>query len=709
MIKIDLGSFYSPELDQNALSLSDRLSALSLNDIGLMEARDGHHSRAIFYFHKALKKSQDHAFIFSNYALSLRDLGHFADAMRLLEHAISLDDQNPTLFFNLANLQYETGSLELAMASYERAVRLNGTFPDLYANYGLAALEAQEYALALRLALRGIEIAPKDDPNYVRLTGILATIDVILGNTKDALNRLEQILASNQSADTLFEYARVLAIAEPQDLTTQSLTYIAQALEERWSAPEDFVRSAWLFLIDTHGFPSLNTQHEWSSLGHQLLAAALIPDLKTEDWLITQREILFAFDDEKTLQNNEIEHFSAIAQQCFLRNYLFDNSADVDRTASIWKTQIDARLALNETVPPLWLVRLACIMPLAQVSHSDRLLNQSYGDRNLAALIKQQVENPLRERQIEKTIERVTDKSDTSDCIADHYSAFPYPQWTWPGRLYRPERFNIYLAQRLGHSRFSQLKVASATRILVAGCGTGRHSHLLARSVSDAEIKAVDVSRPSLAFAKRQAVDDGVSNIDYLEADITKIDRWPQRFEVIECAGVLHHLAEPKQGLHALVSLLQPRGLIMLGLYSRRARRMIMTLRQECEEHRSLFTTEGVEDLEKKLHISRQIVIQNPDYQGILRFRDFYSRNECLDLLLNPREYLFTPLEIKKLLDSYGLIFRGFELSASQRTLFRMRYRGPNDLLDLGLWEQFEEQNPETFIEMYHFWAERKS
>ena len=102
-------------------------------------------------------------------------------------------------------------------------------------------------------------------------------------------------------------------------------------------------------------------------------------------------------------------------------------------------------------------------------------------------------------------------------------------------------------------------------------------------------------------------------------------------------------------------------------------------------------------------------MIQNPEYYNILRFRDFYSYNECLDLLLNPRECLFTPLEIKALLDQNGLTFRGFELSASQRTLFRMRYRGENDLLNLALWDEFEEQNPETFIEMYHFWAEKSS
>jgi 2-polyprenyl-3-methyl-5-hydroxy-6-metoxy-1,4-benzoquinol methylase/tetratricopeptide (TPR) repeat protein len=709
MNKLDLGSFQPAELDLNALALSDRLSALSLNDIGLMEARDGHHSRAIMYFHKAIRKSPEHAFIFSNYALSLRDLGYFADAMRLLEHAITLDKKNATLFFNLANLQYETGSLSAALASYDRAVRLNGSFPDLYSNYGLAALEAQEYALALRLAQRGIEIAERQDPNYVRLSGILAILDVVLGDTKGALARLEAVLEHDQSAVTLFEYTRILGVAEPQDLTPNSFKYIGKELEERWSAPEEFVLSAWLFLVQLFGFPSYHRQHEWSRLGCQLLSAALIPDLKTESWLTEQREMLFAIDDGDVLDPSKIQHFCAIAQQCFLRNYLFEKNSLHERKRILWKSQIEARLVENEDIPVLWLIRLACLMPLAQLANCEHLLISTKDDQCFVALIKQQVENPLRERQFEKTIKRVTNCKDQKDCIIERYSEYPYPQWSWPGRLYRPERFNIYLAQRLGHSRFSQLKAASLTRILVAGCGTGRHSHLLARSVSDAEIKAVDVSRPSLAFAKRQASDDGVRNIDYLEADITTLHEWRQRFEVIECAGVLHHLSDPGLGLQGLISLLQPKGLIMLGLYSRRARQNIMALRQECERNFTASTNSQADDLEQRLHFSRKWVMENPEYQGILRFRDFYSQNECLDLLLNPREFLFTPLEIKNLLQRFNLIFRGFELSAGQRARFRMRYRGENDLFDLALWDEFEEENPEIFMGMYQFWAELKS
>jgi hypothetical protein len=147
----------------------------------------------------------------------------------------------------------------------------------------------------------------------------------------------------------------------------------------------------------------------------------------------------------------------------------------------------------------------------------------------------------------------------------------------------------------------------------------------------------------------------------------------------------------------------------MLGLYSRRARLSIMTLRQECERNFTASAYGQADDLEQRLHFARKLVIENPEYQGILRFRDFYSQNECLDLLLNPREFLFTPLEIKNLLQRFNLIFRGFELSAGQRARFRMRYRGENDLFDLALWDEFEEENPEIFMGMYQFWAELKS
>jgi len=319
---------------------------------------------------------------------------------------------------------------------------------------------------------------------------------------------------------------------------------------------------------------------------------------------------------------------------------------------------------------------------------------------SLMALFQQQIANPLLEREIEPTIPTLSRCQTPNDPVAERYRQYPYPQWTWPGRLHQPERFNLYLTRRLGHSSFAPLAAASIVQILVAGCGTGRHSHLLARTVSDAGITALDLSRPSLAFAKRQALADGIENIEYIEADLTQLSSWDARFDVIECAGVLHHLPDPDEGLRVLLTLLKTGGLIMLGLYSRRAREPLAILRERLK-------LGGSFDLEETLHRARKRVMSEPDLQSIASFREFYALNECADLMLHPREVDYTPLEIQSLLSRHKLIFRGFELTTAQNNLFRRRYRGPSDLFDLGLWDAHEKDHPDTFAGMYHLWAQK--
>ena len=699
--QLDLGSLHSPEPDDAGPDLSGRLSALSLNDIGLMAARDGHHARAIAYFRKAILKSPEHAFIYSNYALSLRDLGFFADAIRLLEHASILDNKNAILLFNLANLKYETGQLRAAMVHYDEAVRLNATFPDLYCNYSLAALEAQEYALALRLAQRGFDLTAEDGPFYDRFVVVLSALDSIMGENAAGLARLETLMARSDAADVLLEYVRLLSIASPSDLSTRSLAFVRQALEEQWSAPEQFIHAAWVRLVADYGLPDSPDNPDWPRLADLFLASALIPDLDTENWLVHHRKALFSRASNVPLSEREIEFYSALAQQCFLRNYLFEPEEAEACGRSAWQEAIVQSLVIGAPVDALPLLQLACSAPLHRVVvGAGRLLHASGLTPPLVALVQQQVENPLREREIEPTIPVLAPCRDALDPVAARYREYPYPQWTWPGRLHRLERFNIYLAQRLGHSTFIPLNAASIVRILVAGCGTGRHSHLLARTVTDGAITAIDISRPSLAFAKRQALADGITNINYIEADLTQLDAWGERFDVIECAGVLHHLPDPDEGLRILLKLLKSGGMIMLALYSRRARKPLQRLRERLALKVSF-------DLEETLHHARKLVIEDTELQTIASFREFYALNECADLILHPREKNYTPLELKAMLARHEIVFRGFELTTAQRNLFRMRYREPDDLFDLDLWDRHEQDHPETFRGMYHFWAQK--
>src|SRR5262249_36781836 len=115
--------------------------------------------------------------------------------------------------------------------------------------------------------------------------------------------------------------------------------------------------------------------------------------------------------------------------------------------------------------------------------------------------------------------------------------------------------------------------------ILIAGCGTGRHATQVAQLYPNARVLAVDISMPSLAYARRKTRELGLRNIEYVQAHILELGTIDRSFDRIESVGVLHHLAEPTSGWRVLVSLLRPGGTMRIGLYSELARRVVTEAR----------------------------------------------------------------------------------------------------------------------------------
>ena len=73
----------------------------------------------------------------------------------------------------------------------------------------------------------------------------------------------------------------------------------------------------------------------------------------------------------------------------------------------------------------------------------------------------------------------------------------------------------------------------------------------------------------------------GLENLEYLHADILHLHQLGQKFDIIESAGVLHHMDEPMAGWRVLTDLLKPGGLMKIGLYSQSARQQIVKIRNE--------------------------------------------------------------------------------------------------------------------------------
>jgi ubiquinone/menaquinone biosynthesis C-methylase UbiE len=237
--------------------------------------------------------------------------------------------------------------------------------------------------------------------------------------------------------------------------------------------------------------------------------------------------------------------------------------------------------------------------------------------------------------------------------------------------------------------------------VLVAGCGTGRQPIQAAMTYARASVLAVDLSLVSLAYAKRRAGDLGVDNIRFARADILGLGGIAERFEVIECSGVLHHMADPEMGLRALLRVLAPGGFLKLALYSRAARRNVSRLRGWIAEQGFTADLDGIRAFRRRLRDDA-----HPDAAGTRRSVDFYATSAIRDLLFHAQEHRFTVPLIGQLLVDNGLEFLGF-LFANPTVKRAYLRQFPDDpaCLDLGNWDRFERENPLIFVAMYQFWC----
>ena len=247
------------------------------------------------------------------------------------------------------------------------------------------------------------------------------------------------------------------------------------------------------------------------------------------------------------------------------------------------------------------------------------------------------------------------------------------------------------------------MPLGSVQNILIAGCGTGQHAISTALRFPAAHVLAVDLSLASLAYAKRKTSELGLRNIEYRQADILAMDALQERFDLIECSGVLHHLEDPFAGWRILAGLRKPGARMRIGLYSELGRRAVVRARE-------LIAAEGWGPDAEGIRACRAAIRARPDelFQKIIRNEDFYSMSGCRDLLFHVQEQRFTLPQVGLMIERLGLRFLGFELPDSGATLARYRSLHPHDAqaTDLANWHRLETEYPDTFSRMYQFWVD---
>ena len=575
--------------------------------------------------------------------------------------------------------------LDEAAQLYRRALALAPDRAQAWNNLACVLQTQGKRGEASACFARALALVPQllDD-----FSGICATLQSLLPPLAQAMRRADAAWPQRLSIEEMFGEPQTPLIPAHSPPRSQSFAMAKRGAgiqQEKTGSP-----------LSRRGADALRTLAALASdpLLHCVLTSAPIRDIVLERAFTSLRRALLI-----DTRDDALDFISALAQQCFLNEYVFATTPEEDARAEALAGEIAHSLAAGEPVALLALAQLAMYRPLHSIANAPALLARTW-PAPIEALLSQQIRAPHQERALRDQIPRLTDIDDaTSLRVRAQYEENPYPRWTRLAGDIKPTQINDFLRGLFPGGGFRSLD-STAPDVLVAGCGTGWQTTGIAQQFPGVQITAIDLSRASLAYAKRMTPPALAQRIDYAQADILKLGALERRFDVIYASGVLHHMADPFAAWRILLGLLKPDGLMNVGLYSEMARRDVVAAR-------AFIAKRGYEATSAGIRQCRQDIASLP-FGGVARHNDYFSLSECRDLLFHVQESRVSIPQIASFLAQENLRFIGFEFPAPVlRQLRALFAQNGWSLTDLARWHALETGEPGLFTGMYQFWVQK--
>ncbi len=243
--------------------------------------------------------------------------------------------------------------------------------------------------------------------------------------------------------------------------------------------------------------------------------------------------------------------------------------------------------------------------------------------------------------------------SGEGDSVAGFYDRHPYPPPVTDLGPYE-ERWRDGRRRRIEHFRmWPTLPYRDDHSILVAGCGTSQAAKY-AIQYPRAQVVGIDVSGASLEHTRSLADRFGLDNLALHRLPIEKVEDLGSSFDQIICTGVLHHLADPDEGLRALRGVLAPKGALQLMLYARYGRTGVYMLQEYCRLLGVNPEPREIADLEASL---RELPRGHPLDHLLRDTPDFRDPDALADALLHPRDRAYAVPDVFAFLDAADLQF----------------------------------------------------
>ncbi len=673
------GDLAAAERELEAAIALEPASAVSHSYLGMVRQQLGRLDDAAAAYRAALERAPDDPFMANNYGYCLLEKGEVESALEWFRRSISREPRSAVTHNNLGSALSAAGDVAAAIAGYRKAVEIDPQYATAWCNLGLVLRQVADDQGAFDAFRNAVRCGPQFAPAWQGFADEFSRVRFEAWDAQAAQELTQVLLHPAIDAGPLAAAAATLLMLDPA---------FAPALR---GVPADAEPSARWFASD-----------RLHAVANPMLLAlienALVPEPALETFLgALRRRALEAWASHALSPSPEVTELAcALAQQCFLNEYVWPET--VEETATV--VRLDERVRKGGASAPE-LALLAAYRPLAAI---PALARPAAAGEAFERLWRRQVAEPAEEARLRAEIPALTGVTDpTSRAVQAQYEENPYPRWhRVPASLASAFPLRRALRTLFPHLDPTRLTVSESPDILIAGCGTGLQAAITAARNPAGRILAIDFSRASLAYAARRCGELRLANLRFAQADILQLDALPERFDVVECTGVLHHLRDPLAGWRVLAALLRPGGVMKVALYSELGRRGVVAARE-------LIGRQGLGADREGIRAARQLVFSQPEespVRPLVHSPELYSASGTRDLVLHVQEHRFTAAQLADSIRALGLEFLGFEL-ADRGVLRAYRERFPEDPTAVSLenWGRFEAEHPHVFTGMYQFWV----
>ncbi|MFT7109754.1 MAG: ubiquinone/menaquinone biosynthesis C-methylase UbiE [Psychrobacter glaciei] len=665
---------------------------------------------------KSLKKNKQLAYSKYEEALGLSQeyrqwFQALSKAKQFITQAITINPIDAESLNLLSRIELELGNHLLSLEAINAALELDPDNGAYWYSSGHTHLAVHDALKAKTAFLKAIELSPGETRAEVSLAHSYTELEEpvkafelyrqIIKNQFDDIQIRSQLLnaASTLTADYYDQQLEhdLISYLNWKDVNLSSLANLTcSLLEHKFQLNEDGSAAQFEEMANSELFQL--------ALSHTIIKSELLEKL-----IIALRYELLSYSTKNGhLSHQYILLSNAIAQYGLKNEFILPLTDAEKNMVKALANLIDMSLEKVGCMPmdvSGALLLLAMYEPWITLKNYlllSEFNNDSWPDMTFNLKLENEILFAINDTEFESI---TTMPSIVTDKVKAQYETYPYPRWDKLDYK-KSTNYGAALTHVYPDSQFSQNLFSESLRVLIAGCGTGRHALNVAKYFNHVNVTAIDISKKSLSFANSKALELAVNNIQFKLADLTKLKALPEQYDIIECSGVLHHIPDYKTALNGLLKNLKPNGLIKISLYSEYARSSI-------NEVRSLFSREVNQIDEQKIKIIRQAIFQGEvikDSDGIIRSDDFYSMSGTIDLLFHQFERQFTPNDLKILCEEFQLEWLGFSnLKGCVKTAFLEFHKSNNaDIKNLEQWDEFERENPNTFSAMYQFYCQYK-